>query len=366
MRVLLVHPGPDFSVADLFNGYHRALKSLGIDVAVYNTNERLSLYGMAHLPDFTIPEEDLPRDEDGKVIRPLRKVFDDEQAMSMAMQGLSHSLYTFWPDVVVFVSGFFVSASTLRVLRARRHKIVLIHTESPYQDDEQLIRAQFADLNLLNDPANVEEYRALVPNSHYMPHAYDPATHYLGKGEYETDFTFVGTMFKSRKTFFEKFVEAMKLYRMRNQEPYRVEFGGAGYDNDYMDDSPLLEYLGHPRDMCVDNSETANAYRRSRSGINFYRRESEGEHKGEGWAIGPREVEMAACGMPFLRDPRPESDELFPFLPSFSSPEEAADQLRWLLSDEDRREELGRLAREQIKCRTFDNNAKQMLKYLEK
>lgn len=365
MRALLVHPGPDFSVADLFNGYHRALKAMGIDVAVYNTNERLSFYGMAHLPDYTVDEEGLERDEEGELIRPFRKVFDSEQAMTMAMQGLSHSLYTFWPDVVIFVSGFFVGASTLRVLRAHGHKIVIIHTESPYQDDEQLIRAQFADLNLLNDPSNVEEYRALVPNSHYMPHAYDPSVHYPGTGAYETDFTFVGTIFKSRKEFFEKMIWALDD-PAKSEAFIRTEFGGAGWDNDYVDGSPLLNFLSHPRGMCVDNSETANAYRRTRSSINFYRREAEGEHKGEGWAMGPREVELAACGVPFIRDPRPESDQLFPFLPYFSSPEEAADQLRWLLADESRREFLGIKAQEAIRERTFDNNAKQMLRYLEK
>jgi glycosyltransferase involved in cell wall biosynthesis len=346
----------------VFNGYHRALKTLGVDVKVYDTNHRLSFYAQAHLPDYSVPDSELPRDENGEVIRPLKKAYDSEQAMTAAMQGLSHDLYTFWPDVVIFVSAFYTSTATLRVLRARRHKIVIIHTESPYQDDEQLIRAQFADLNLLNDPVNVEEYRALVPNSHYMPHAYDPSVHYPGTGAAETDFTFIGTIFKSRKEFFERFISNLD---MQERASYRIEFGGAGWDNDYMEGSPLLRLLGHDRGTCVDNTETAAAYRRTRSSLNFYRRESEGEHKGEGWAMGPREVELAACGVPFLRDPRPESDELFPFLPSFSSPDEAADQLRWLLADEIRREELGQRAREAIEDRTFDNNAKQMLKYLE-
>jgi hypothetical protein len=116
----------------------------------------------------------------------------------------------------------------------------------------------------------------------------------------------------------------------------------------------------------VDNRETANIYRRARSGINFYRRESEGEHTGEGWAMGPREVEMAACGLPFARDPRPESDEIFPFLPTFSSPAEAAEQLKWILADEDRRIELAMLSRHAIRERTFKNNAKKLLTYLEK
>ena len=360
MRVLLVHPGPDFSVADVFNGYHSALKALGATVKVYDTNKRLSFYAMAHLPDYNAPEEGLERDEEGELIRPMKKAYTSEQAMTAAMQGLSHELYTFWPDLVIFVSGFFITASALRVIRSRRHKIVIMHTESPYQDDEQLVRAQFADLNLLNDPANLADYQALVPNSHYMPHAYNPKVHFPATEAKKTDFAFVGTIFKSRKQFFEE----MLHYVSTMDSNYRIELGGAGWDNTYMDGSPLLNLLGHARDVCVDNPRTAEAYRRARSGINFYRRESEGEHAGEGWAMGPREVELAACGVPFLRDPRPESDQVFPFLPSFSSPAEAAAQLKWLLEDEDRRAMLSIKAQEAIRERTFENNAKQMLKYL--
>lgn len=361
MRALLVHPGPDFSVADVFRGYEDALRSFGVEVKVFNTNDRLSFYAQAHLPDHSIPAETLPKTEKGEPIRPLKKAFTSEQAMTAAMQGLSHDLYTFAPHIVIFVSAFYTSAQTLRVIKAHGHKIVIIHTESPYQDDEQLVRGQFADLNLLNDPTNLDEYRMLVPNSHYMPHAYNPRVHRPGRGKYETDFAFIGTIFKSRRDFFEQFFAGLDPWE---REAYRVVLGGAGWDNEYMDGSSLLKYLGHERGKCVDNTETASTYRKTRSGINFYRRESEGEHAGEGWAMGPREVEMAACGVPFLRDPRPESDEVFPFLPNFSSPTEATDMLRWLLSDEDRRKDLGQRARRAIINRTFENNAKQMLTYL--
>ena len=342
----------------MFRGYEDALRELGVEVKVYNTNERLSFYAQAHIPDYSIPENELERDDKGEFMRPLRKAFDSEQSMTAAMQGLSHDLYQFWPDVVIFVSAFYTAASTLRVIKARKHKVVIIHTESPYQDDEQLMRAQFADVNLLNDPVNLGEYRALQSNSHYMPHAYNPKLHYPGHGQYESDFAFIGTIFKSRKEFFEAMFKRF--------QGYKVAMGGAGWDNEYLDGSYLLNFLGHPRGECVDNVDTADIYRGARSGINFYRREAEGEHKGEGWAMGPREVEMAACGLPFARDPRPESDEIFPFLPSFTSPEEAADQLEWILKNEARRDRLAVQAREAIRERTFKNNTIKLLSYLEK
>lgn len=356
MRILLVHPGPDFSVADVYRGWEGALRALGNEVKTFNTNDRLSFYGQAHLPDFSVPE-------DAPGGRPLHKALSSEQAMTMAMQGLSHELYTFWPDVVILVSAFYTSAQVLRVIRARRHKVVIVHTESPYQDDEQLVRAQFADINILNDPANIQDYQDLSPLAYYQPHCYDPSVHFPGYGSFESDFAFIGTIFKSRKEFFEKFFSRLN-HPTAGGGNYRITMGGAGWDNPYMDGSPLLKYLGHPRGECVDNSVVASLYRVIRSGINFYRRESEGEHVGEGWAMGPREVEMAACGLPFARDPRGESDEVFPFLPKFSDAYEAADQIGWLLKDEDRRKDLGRRARKAVEDRTFDNAAKRLLRHL--
>jgi glycosyltransferase involved in cell wall biosynthesis len=355
MRILVAHPGPDFSVADVHQGWVKALTKQGHQVKVYDTNHRLSFYGSAHVPDWNAEP-----DENGE--RPFVKAMDDQQAMLASMQGLSHEMYTFWPRVVVFVSAFYTSAQQLEVIRSRGHKVVLIHTESPYQDDEQLMRAQFASLNLLNDPHNVQDYQDLAP-SLYIPHAYDPEVHYPRKGAYEedvkSDFAFIGTMFESRRKFFEQMLSHKFL-------DYHVLLGGAGWEEEHLDDSPLLRFLGHPRGECVDNSETARAYRNSRAGINFYRRESEPGHEGEGWAMGPREIEMAACELPFARDPRPESDEVFPFLPAFSSPEEAADILLWMLRNENQRQDLAEQARAAIADRTFDNNAAVMMRELEK
>jgi hypothetical protein len=73
---------------------------------------------------------------------------------------------------------------------------------------------------------------------------------------------------------------------------------------------------------------------------------------------------MAACGMPFIRDSRPESDEVFPFLPAFTSPEHAAYELMKLLDSPERVEYLGNAARRAIEDRTFDNNARLMMRAL--
>lgn len=356
MRILMVHPGPEFSVADCFNGWKKAFEKQGHEVRVYNTNDRLSFYSQVSIPDYRDKVID-PRTGEP----PWRKAMTTDDAVIAAMQGLTHALYEHWPHMVFFVSAFFTPAWVLDLIRQRRHKLVILHTESPYQDDEQLMRAQYATLNLLNDPANLEEYATLAP-SMYMPHAYDPDLHYpQNVNAKELDFSFIGTMFASRKEFFERLFEKFDAA----DAGYKIAFGGAGYDGPHMDDSPLLKFLGHPRDEAVDNAEVAGIYRNTKVGINFYRREAEKGHEGEGWAIGPREVEMAACGLPWLRDARGESDELFPFLPTYDGPEGAANLLRWHLENPDVSATLGMKAFTAIEDRTFDNHARMLMTEME-
>lgn len=243
-------------------------------------------------------------------------------------------------------------------MRMRRFPIVIVHTESPYQDDEQLMRAPFADINILNDPLNIKRYEELGPPAVYLPHCYRPHVHYPRRGPADpalaSDLAFIGTAFASRIKFFESM----------NLDGIDVLLGGQCW-GDTAPDSKLRGWLGHEIDQCVDNDIAAEHYRNAKCGINFYRRESEEAHLGEGWAMGPREVEMAACGLPFARDPRGESDEIFRMLPSFTGPADAGEKIRWMLSHDREREKMGGAAREAIADRTFDNNARRLLKMLD-
>ena len=50
---------------------------------------------------------------------------------------------------------------------------------------------------------------------------------------------------------------------------------------------------------------------------------------------------------------------------SFSGPEDAADEIRWLLAHDREREKMAAAAREAIADRTFGNSARKLLKMLE-
>jgi spore maturation protein CgeB len=358
VRWLVTHPGPEFSVADVHAGWCEALTALGQDVVSYNLNDRLLFYDALTMPDGT---------DDGDGHPMIRKALSHEQAITLATKGLLEACYTWWPDVVLVVSAFFVPAKYLEMMRGRGHKVVLLHTESPYQDDEQLRRGQFASVNLLNDPTNLEMFKMAGPAA-YMPHAYREGFHCPGPPvpEMVCDLTFNGTAFDSRIAFFE----AMDLSGLDVMLTGNWEY--------LPDTSPLIKYLAHEKDRCLDNEQTVETYRSARCGINFYRREFGPTNitmidgpaplklaTGDGWAVGPREIEMAACGLFFLRDPRGESDELFPMLPTFDGPGDAAEKLRWWLDDPPERWRAAQAAREAIAPRTFTANARTLLRLLD-
>jgi spore maturation protein CgeB len=320
VKVLLVEPGPAFSVVDVCDGLEVGLRANGADVARLNLGDRLTFYSEAKI------------ERDGV----LAHAFSDSAAIMMAAKSIEVACYEFWPDVIVIVSGFFIPPELWAVLARRPHHVVLWCTESPYEDDRQGRPARYADTVVLNDPANLAQFiDEINPRTFYFPHSYDPVKHHPGVADPDLvcDFAFVGTGFESRMAFFEQV----------NWDGIDARFGGNWQQ--VADDSPLLPMLMHPRGECMDNVDAARLYRSAKVTANLYRKEaSEGGHA-HGWAMGPREVELAACGSFFLREPRGEGDDLFPMLPTFTTPAEFEAQLRWWLAHPAERAEAAEAAR---------------------
>ena len=345
MRWLLIQPGPNFSVADVHTGWAEALRGLGEEVMEYELDRRLTFFDMALVETGRTDGDGHPE---------VRKFVTREQAITMAADGLLGTVYRWWPDVVLCTSAFFTPPWVLEIIRSRKHRIVMLFTEGPYQTGAQLRMAEYADLSLVNDPCDIGRYREIAP-AEYMPHSYRPGLHRPGPAvpEMACDLGFVGTGFPSR----EKFFEAMDLDGL--------DVLLAGNWIGLAEDSPLRGYVAHEEDRCLDNEQTAQVYRSARCGINFYRREAEDDCPAA-WACGPREIEMAACGLFYLRDPRGEGDELFPMLPAFTSPQQASELLRWYLAHPDQREKRAAAAREAIADRTFESNARRLLELLDR
>lgn len=280
-----------------------------------------------------------------------RLAFEQEAAFMMAAKGIEVTCYEWWPDLVLIVSGFFVPPEVLDVLRARGHKVVLIHTECPYEDNVQVLRAAHADLNVLNDPTNLAMFAETAP-AMYVPHAYDPEVHKPGPAQpdLKCDFCFVGTAFQSRIDFLSA-----------------VDWTGldvllAGNWRDAPDS--LKSFVLHSLEDCIDNTDAVKLYNSTKVSANLYRKEAHADATADGWAMGPREVELAACGTFFVREPRPEGDELFPMLPTFTEPAELGELVRWWAAHDSARESVAVKARDAIEGRTFAAHANDLLRLI--
>lgn len=331
----MAQPGPAFSVHDVYAGWVEALRELGQHVLEFNLGDRLTFYGSVLV------------DVDGE----YRPALDGHAATELAVNGLYAALYKARPDVLLVVSGFFLPPEVYKRARDAGTRVVVLHTEAPYEAHRQIGVAQHADVNLLNDPTGIEQY----PRAHYVPHAYRPSVHHPGPGldRLRCDVGFCGTGFPSRIAFFE----AMDLDGL--------DVALAGNWQALPDGSPLWRHVANAADECVDNTETAELYRSARLGLNLYRREAQAPELVDGWAMGPREVEMAACGLFFLRDPRPEGDELLDMLPTFTTPAEASELARWWLAHPDQRASAAGRARAALAGRTFHTHAAALLRLLD-
>lgn len=338
MRAIVVHPGPNFSVADVHNGWVSGLRHMGVEVADYNLGDRLTLYTAALL------------EKNGEI----RPAFEYEAAITMAAKGLENACFEWWPDMVVIVSGFYIPPEMYRVIRARGMKVILLCTESPYEDDRQIRMASSADVVILNDPTNLDEFRDINPSSLYVPHGYDPAVHKPGPVDADnaSDFCFVGTGYPSRIAFLEQ-VDWTGLDVTLRGNWKSVAAG-----------SPIRPFCPVELDQCIDNLDAVRLYQSTKVSANLYRKEAADPDLVDGWAVGPREVELAATGTFFLREPRGEGDGLFPMLPTFSGPGDFGDQSRWWATHDESRREAALKARAAVADRTFAANAARLLAHI--
>jgi hypothetical protein len=339
VRILACQPGPGFSVHDLHVGYVEALRATGQHVVEFPLGPALTFYDSVLMRSG--PHE-------------FRKALSGERATELAADRLCGSLWKVRPDVLLLTSGFFLDPLVLERARRDGVRVVLIATEQPYELSRELDLARHCNVALLTDPTTLDQF-AQVCTARHQPHCYRPAVHHPGPADpaLACDFAFVGTGYGSRAEFFGAMdLDGLDVVLAGNWQ-------GLG------EDSPLRRYVAHDPEDCLDNEDTAEIYRSAKVGINLYRREAERTELSAGWAVGPREVEMAAIGAFFLRDPRPEGDELFPTLPTFGSPAEASEQLRWWLDRPDARAAAALKAREAIADRTFDNAAAALLRLLD-
>ena len=339
LRFFVVKPGPKFSTEDVANGWIKALRHLGHDVYDWDLGQRLQFFQDGF-------EALRPTPPDGERQYSLQDVAINATAM---LQG---AIWEYDPDVILIMTGLYSPPSFYEIARRNGHKTVLFVTESPYEDDRQIPQSRFVDMVVINDTKNLDLF-AEQTKAVYYGHGFDPDIHKPGLPDPDliSEFCFVGHCFPERVEFFEQV------------DWHDINASFAGNWIGTKTDSVIRDMLIHPVTDCILNPDAVRLYQSSLISANIYRRQNTFEY--DGHSCGPREIELAATGIFFLRESRPESDALFPMLPTFDSPKDFETKLRWWLAHPDERQKAADEAREAVQHRNFTVLAEQFLSDLE-
>ncbi|MCC7372530.1 MAG: glycosyltransferase [Chloroflexi bacterium] len=345
LRLLLVHPGADWSTADVFDGYRAALLDLGHTAAAFNLHVRLARADAWLTWNWRRAGKPDPKPSRGDVY-----YLAGCDVVSAALQGNV--------DWVVIFTGSYLHPDTLVQLRRAGRRVALVLTESPYEDDWQRRIIPYADVVFTNERASVNALRTTTPNVYYLPHAYDPARHRPDLADDPDvpahDVVFVGTGFPER-------LEALAAVDWTG-----IDLGLYGTYELLGSRSKLRQYV---RDGVIDNARAAALYRKAKIGLNLYR-QSVTCHRESPRILGaqsmnPRAFELAACGAFQISDARAEVAEVFGGLvPTFTDPAELGALVRRWLADDAGRAAIRAAVPERIARSTFAHRAAQVAAFL--
>ena len=85
-------------------------------MAEYNSHDRLTFYSSALIDTGELDGEGHPL---------VTRAMPNDAALRLAMQGLSHAMLTFWPDVIIMVSAFFITPGQMQLMRMRNFKLAI-------------------------------------------------------------------------------------------------------------------------------------------------------------------------------------------------------------------------------------------------
>ena len=331
---------------DLYEGWTEALHGLGEQVWTFNLDRRLQFFDAALIND------DGAADDEGHLL--IHKALTRPAAIEMATHEILKPAFLAWPDVVLLISGFWYDTLLLDVMRGRGMKVVLLHTETPYQTDEQLTRAAHADINLVNDPTGIELYREFGP-AEYMPHSYRPPVHHpaAAGAAKKWDLSFVGTGFPVPGGVFRADGPG-RAGRQPGRAVARPAPGLAAAGLGHVRARGVREQRRDRGNLPAVPVRPQRLPPRIRAGP---RRRRLGDGPPGGRA---RRVRHLVHPGPAPANPT----RILRMLPSFTSPAEASDQIRWALANPAARDKAAAQARAAIEDRTFDANAKRLLKLL--
>jgi spore maturation protein CgeB len=281
-------------------------------------------------------------------------------AQYLASSGVIERALRFGADWVFIVSATMMHPDAFIMLKRAGLKTAILFTECPYDDDFQMQFAPFADVCWVNDKTSLARFRQAVPQTFYWQHAYDQLRHSPAAPENEPevpahDVVFVGTGFEER----------IKLFEQVNWDG--IDLGLYGTWELASRKSPLQPYI---HNAVTPNPVTAALYRKARIGINLHR-SSVGYGRNTikitgAYSLGPRCYELAACGVFYISDYRPELTDVFgDAVPTYTTAAELETQIRYYLAHDEERAAKAALLPGLAARHTFDARVGEMLEILE-
>ena len=325
MRVLLVHPGASWSTADVEAGLRYGLERHGVDVIQYRLDNRIE-----HASRFLNAAVRRAQKGNPSIQKPTTA-----DIIYLAGSGTLERALRFEVDAVLVVSAMFLHPDIVMMLKRAGLRVATLFTESPYDSEKELAFARLVDGCWTNERSALEAFRAVNPNSGYLPHAWHPERHRPGPVDPETprqDVVFVGSGFSERIEWFNAI------------DWTGIDLGLYGSWASLPSRSPLRRFVKGGQ---VDNVEAAALYRAAKMGLNLYR-QSVGSSRQTprityAESLNPRAYELAACGAFHLSDYRPEVEEVFgATVPTFRTPQDAEALIRRWLPDEAGRASLAK------------------------
>jgi len=344
MKLMLVHPGADFSTADIYTGLRGAFERRGVELVLYNLSGRIerSASYLAHLYK--------KAKKDGQdVERP-----NDADVSYLASVGIVERALRHMPDWTLIVSAMYLHPDAVIMLRRAGQKVAILFTESPYDDENQLRLAPYVDACWVNERSSVAKFREINPHTYYYQHALDAQKHTPKADDMDVpahDVVFVGTGFKER------------LELLQAVDWTGIDLGLYGTWVLLGARSRLRQYI---RGGAIQNEKTAALYRKAKIGLNLHR-SSKGfgrdvPHTQGAESLNPRCYELAATGTFFVTDYRAELTDVFgDTVPTFRNARECEEIIRYYLAHEEERRAIAARLPELVKPHTFDARAEQIL-----
>jgi len=381
MKVLVVGSPHASSTRDVFMGVLKGLTACGVGVQSYDVYP-LGEFFANFIAWFKAEKI---------TVNMLREI---PSPMLLAYQAVFIAAHHYEVDMVVFVSPQYLPMDIPRMLKKDGFKVVGIFTESPYEDHIDAVqKAEFFNTCFVNDLNSEAYWRPFNPNTFYLPHSYDPDKHFpwwappAGKVRHDIHnghqhVAYVGSGFSRRQRYLEAVDWTGIDLRLYGYWPFLMptvnpEDSVRGPDGNEVNRDEYFNHLiprepsvlaPYTRASMIDNAFTARIYRGAAIGINLHRTERWNNNAdividaGEAYSMGPRGVELAACGTFQISDFRQEIVDVFgDTVPLHDSPESLGRLIRKYLADPSLRESLARQQHEAIKGRTFAHSMRRVL-----